>query len=172
MARWRLVAPHYLNVPGIEWEYKEVDRTTGRPKRATFAVPLLLDPSQPSDWNYQHGRDEGEIIVCLEGRGQPRDIIFEGDPTPDMVPLDDEAQELSAAFATKWKHPIESLEGSYADKLLDGLQSELAKVQAATNRPAQVEGMAELLAAMTSVMKQNAELLAALAAKPAAERRV
>lgn len=164
MARWRLAAPHYLNVPGTEWEYKEVDRTTGRQKKRTFPVPTHLDPDNPSDWNHIHGKDNGEIIVCQPGKGQPNDLEFEGPPTPDMVPLDDEAKEISASFAKVWKHPIESLSGSYGDELLKDMGNEMDKLRAEQNRP-QVEGMSELLAAMTTMMKQNQELIAALATR-------
>src|SRR6266705_1767114 len=105
MARWRLRTGHYLNVPGTEWEYKETDRTTGKTGRKVFAVPMLLDPNDPADHNYP-----GEIIVAsAEDRAFPRDIIFLGDPTPDMEPIDDEAEAISEALASKWVHPIESL---------------------------------------------------------------
>jgi hypothetical protein len=161
MARWRLIAPHYLQVPGTEWEYKEVDRKTGRPKTQKFAVPLLLDPSQPQDWTHQNGRDEGEINVCYEGKGDSNDIVFIGEPTPDMMPLDDEAKKISAGFAAKWKHPIESLPGAYSEHLLDDLQQQVADVQAKTSQT-QVDGMSELLTAMAAMMKQNQELIGAL----------
>lgn len=103
MARWRLTAAHYLKVPGTEWEYKEVDMTSGRQARKVFPVPLHLDPNNPSDCNYP-----GDIIV-KQGKGEPRDIIFEGPPTPDMEPLDDEAEAISAKWREKWSHPIEDL---------------------------------------------------------------
>lgn len=167
MARWRLAAPHYLTVPGNEWEYKETDRQTNKPKRVTFPVPMLLNPDDPSDWNYKHGADQGEVIVTDGKNAQPKDIVFKGEPTPDMVPLDDEAKAISAKLEAKWKHPIDSLPGTYGEALLDQLQKEVAEVQA-TAKTAPVEGMTELLAAMTAMMKQNQELLAALVAKPAA----
>lgn len=162
MARWRLTAPHYLNVPGTTWEYKEVDRTTGRQRRTQFQVPALLDPNQPADCNYRNG-DEGEIIVCFVGKGEPKDIEFMGEPTPDMMPLDDEAKSISAKFAAKWKHPIESLPGSYADVLLNDLQSEVAEVQA-KGKSQQIDGMSELLAGLATMMKQNQEIIGALIA--------
>lgn len=168
MARWKLLTAHYLQVPGSQWEYKEVDRTTGRPKRVTFDVPQLLDPTISSDWNYKHNQDEGEIIVCKDGKGEPRDIVFLGDPTPDMLPLDDEARAISASFAMKWKHPIDTLSSSYGDHLLAQFQAEVAKAQSVTAQP-QVEGMSELLTVMTAMMKQNQEILATLVAKPKTE---
>ena len=173
MARWRLAAKHYLNIPGTEWEYKEIDRTTGRPKNVKFPVPTLLDPDDPSNWNHiiirnqAGGPAEGEITVC-KGKGEDYDLPFEGDPTPDMVPLDDEAKAISAKFAGRWKHPIETLSGSYADALLDDLQIEVAEVRAQQSS-AKIEGMTELLTAMTQMMQQNQQMLATLTAKPAEE---
>ena len=165
MARWKLLASHYLNVPGTEWEYKEIDRTTGRPKMRKFPVPLLLDPAQPADWNYRDmATGDGDIIVCHDGKGEPKDIIFVGDPTPDMHPLDAEATAISQSFAGKWGHPIESLEAngpSYSEQLLNKLQEEVADVRSKTTSN-QVEGMSELLTAMTQMMKQNQEMMSAI----------
>lgn len=174
MARWKLAAPHYIYVPGTKWEYSEISRSTGRPTRQTFAVPRYLHPEDPADWTEITGRDEGMIIVCHPGKGQGRDIEFTnpagdgpGDPTPDMIPVDDEARQISAGFAMKWKHPIESLSTTYGDKLLEGLESEVAQVQA--QAPAAIEGMTELLAAIGGMMKQNQEILATIV--PRGQRR-
>jgi|SRR6185437_10143855 len=169
MARWKLVAPHYLNVEGVKWEYSEIDRTTGKPRRAVFPVPSLLDPGDPADWNHRQGRDDGEVIVTNGGASDPRDIRFTGDPTPDMIPLDDEAKAISASFASRWRHPIESLPSTYSDALVEDFQKEIADLRTSSG-PAKVEGMSELLTAMTAMMKQNQDILAALAAKP--ERRL
>lgn len=162
MARWRLAAPHYLNVEGNVWEYKEVDRTTGRQKTTKFPVPTHLDPDQPTDWNYIYGKDQGEIIVSNKPSDNTKDIIFIGKPTPDMVPLDDEAKAITAKMAPLWKHPIESLSTTYADAMLKDLSEQLSEVRTKTTA-APVEGMAELLTAMTAMMKQNQEILAQLA---------
>ena len=166
MARWRLAGPHYLNVEGSTWEYKEVDRTTGKQKRTLFPVPQLLDPDNPGDWNHVRGKDDGEIIVA-DGRGEvnAKDIIFSGEPTPDMVPLDDDAKAITAKMAPKWKHPIESLTGTYADMMMKDLGEQIQEVRA-QGAAAPVEGMTELLTAMKAMMKQNQELIASLAAKP------
>lgn len=173
MARWKLLNAHYLQTRDTEWEYKEVDRTTGRPKRTVFPVPRLLDPAQPSDWTHRDGRDEGEIIVCHEGKGEAKDITFFSEPTPDMLPLDAEAKTITAKLGAKWKHPIESLPGSYADAVLDDFQKQLAEVQAQNQTPKN-EGVTELLTAMAAMMKQNQEMMAALVGKstpaPAARR--
>lgn len=165
MARWRLMQPHYLNTPGTSWEYVENDRTTGKPIRRSFDVPTFLHPESPSDWNYKDG-DDGYIVVSnKQDNAYPKDYLFASDPTPDMEPLDDEAREISASFAGKWKHPIESLPGNggYSQSILDGLQGQLADAQTKATE-AQAEGMREILGTMAAMMKQNQELIAALAA--------
>lgn len=111
--RWRLQTAHYLNVPElpdgtrVEWEHKETARDSGRTVRKLFAVPMLLDPKDAADHNYP-----GEIIVTnfVEGARIPvRDYIFTGEPTPDMEPLNDEAQEISDGLREKWINPVETL---------------------------------------------------------------
>lgn len=180
MARWRLAAPHYLNVPGSEWEYKETDRTTGRPKRTLFPVPQLLNPEVPQDWNYVYGKDSfgqpdtGEIIVSNIGDSNfPKDILFTSDPTPDMVPLDDDAKAISTRISSKYKHPIESLSGTYADEMLKDLGNQMDAVRAKAAEP--MQGMTELLTAMSAMMQQNQDMMKALmetkAVEPKAARR-
>ena len=163
MARWRLTAPHYINVPGTEWEYKETNRDTGRQGRKVFEVPLHLDPDQPADQNYP-----GEVVVCHEGKGQARDIVFLGEPTPDMEPIDDEARKLSDSLRHKWIHPIESLgsQGVYGEGLIEAFQREIAKISAGQNVSTKGIDPAEF----AKLQAQVVELTAALKAKP--ERRV
>lgn len=110
MARWRLMTPHYLNIidpdsgEPPEWVYAETDRTTGKARRKVYHVPQLLDPKDPTQLNF--GDD---IVVCQEGKGLPKDIIFFGEPTPDMEPMDEEAEAISASLMHKWTHPIDTL---------------------------------------------------------------
>jgi hypothetical protein len=110
MARWKLMQPHYLTILHLpdgttgEWVKEETNRTTGRMARHTYKVPVLLDTNNPQDFN-----DPDGIIVCFEGKGERNDITFFGNPTPDMEPLDDEAEEITAAAREKWDHPIDSL---------------------------------------------------------------
>lgn len=164
MARYRLAAPHYLNVEGSSWEYKEVDRTTGRQKRTMFPVPQHLDPDNPADWNYVYGKDSGEIIVTDKFSDDfPKDIVFTGEPTPDMVPLDEIAKATIAKLAPKWKHPIESLTTTYADAMLKDLSMQVEDVRTKSGS-VQVDGMTELLTALSGMMKQNQEIMAKLAA--------
>lgn len=111
--RWRLMAPHYLNIAQlpdgtkIEWEHKETNRESGRAVRKLFPVPMLLDPESPSDHNYP-----GEIIVTQETEGAHllrQDLIFYGQPTRDMDPLNEAAEAITEAHRARWTHPIETL---------------------------------------------------------------
>lgn len=157
MARWRLLTAHYLNVPGTEWEYTELSQATGKQARRKFIVPLFLNPEDPADHNY---KQEASIIVCHEDRGESRDIIFIGEPTPDMEPVDDEAIAISDSLRDKWKHPIETLPGqSYSQSLLDKFQTEVADRM---SRPSQIAGMEELTKSISEMAKQNAELIKAI----------
>lgn len=167
MARWKLMTAHYLNTPGEEWEYQETDRKTGRPKRTKFAVPRYLDPRDPTCWTERWGNkdnEEGEIIVCWEGQGNAHDIVFVGDPTPDMVPVDDEAREISATFEARWNFQPENADTDFSQSLVDKFQSELAEIQA---KPVEVPGLAELTTAIGEMAKTNQKLLEA-----SVERRV
>jgi hypothetical protein len=159
------MAAHYLNVPGEEWEYVENDRSTGRPIRHKFAVPRLLDPKDKSCWTSRWGAgsdEEGEIIVCMPGKGDPKDQIFFGNPTPDMMPVDDEAKEISESFAVLWSYKPETDTNNYSQSLIDRFQLEAEVAKASAGKPATVEGLSELTAAIGQMVKQNAELLTSL----------
>ena len=154
MARWKLMAPHYLNVPNEEWEYTENDRKTGRPKRFKFPVPRLLDPKDPTCWTNRWGskdNEDGEVIVC-QGEGESGDIPFAGDPTPDMVPVDDEARTITAKFETRWNSRPEDSAGDYSQSLIDRFQIQMAEV---TAKPVEVPGLADLVGAIKDLVKTN-----------------
>ncbi len=167
MARWRLTEPHYINVPGTRWEYIEVDRVTGRPKRTQFDVPRYLDPRDPRDWTVRRNNDDGDIIVSNGNNPGPGDIVFIGDPSTGMFPLDDEARELSSRF--DWKPTVslavDDQADSYTQQLLNGLIKDMANLQASATAQAspRIEGIDELLSAMTGMMKQNQEIIGKLA---------
>lgn len=182
MARWKLNAPHYLNVEHNKWEYIEVDRKTGRPRRTQFDVPMQLDPADPTCWTEytldQRGQREDGVIIVTHKRDDnfPNDIVFFGDPTPEMAPIDEEAKAISKSLEAKWKRPAESEPGSYQAGMIKDLQESFQKViDSQTKQP----DLTEVLAAITGIMKQNQELLSALVAAqtgksqaPAAQRRV
>lgn len=111
--RWRLTEPHYIHVPcfpdgtRVEWEHKETNRESGRAVRKLYTVPLLLDPRDKADFNHPD-----DIIIARDVEGahhNPRDLIFLGDPTPGMEPLNEEAEAISNALRHKWEHPVDTL---------------------------------------------------------------
>jgi hypothetical protein len=105
MARWKLTASHYLNLnPSLQWQQVEQDLATGQQARKSFNVPQLLDVNNPRDYNDPEG-----IVVSNGTNAAPRDYVFLGDPTPDMEPMDEEAQEISASVILRGQHPIDSL---------------------------------------------------------------
>jgi len=166
MARWKLTEPHYLNVPGTKWEYTMQNRVTGKPNRKTFDVPLFLNPEDESDWNVREGFD-GYVAVCHEGKGLSSDIVFLGNPTPGMFPLDDEARELTAKFAGLWKPTTgtdeEAKMASFSNQILNGLIDQMSDAQTKAAAPQAIQGMDQLLAAITQMMIQQGELIARLA---------
>lgn len=176
MARWKLTEPHYLNVPGTEWEQVTTDRVTQRPVRRKYPVPLHLDPRIQDDWNYdsegerpfRHGDMDGSIIVCHEGKGKPNDRVFVGDPTPGMLPLDDEAKAISAKF--KWI-PTQRVDDGFGEapasvqaEILNGLIKELADatVKGSSATP---HGFDKFMEAMAAMMAQQTQILQQLIGK-------
>ena len=171
MARWRLTEPHYLNVDGTKWEYSEVDRITGRPKRVQFPVPQYLNPNYEDDLK-SFGQGQGDVstwdIIVSDGNNPgPKDVIFKekdgspGQPTPGMLPLDDDAREITARYSKVWDAPSEG--PSFTQRLEESLINQMTELRDSVKQAPQVEGLAELMATMTSMMKQQTEILAKLA---------
>lgn len=163
--RWLLLGPHYLNVPGTQWEYKETT-ASGEQARILIDVPKLLDPKEPRQWN----DPEGIVVAHGVSPRHPKDIIFVGEPTPDMRPMNDEAEAISEALQSKWQHPIEALPGDFGQSLVEMFQKQIDAL--AANRPAPVvqntsvagvspEDFAALQAQVAELMNRNAELEAA-----------
>jgi hypothetical protein len=161
MARWKLTDAHYLNVPNIEWEYKESDRETGRQARKIYHVPLYLNPKNREDWNYP--QDEAIIVTNKEDRAHPRDIFFEGPPTPDMEPLDDEAEKISKGYHDRgeWKHPIEAMNMTYSQSMLSEFEMKIAQHLAgvAQQQPPNVSTKGVDPAEFAKMQEQLAELM-------------
>jgi len=175
MARWKLTQPHYLKVPGTKWEYTENSRTSGRPLRKQFDVPLYLHPDDPSQWTFKRDRDDGDIIVCWEGKGDTSDLPFLGQPTPDMLPLDDEAKAVSAKLPMGMGFTDEVPEGGYAGRVLEGLSKQLADAMAANGASAANPQIDKLIEVQTKMMEQMSTLMMALgnqAVTAKSERRV
>lgn len=181
MARWRLTDAHYLNVPGIEWEYKESDRETGRQARKVYHVPLYLNPKNREDWNYP--QDEAIIVSNREDRAHPRDLVFVGPPTPDMEPIDDEAKAISQDYHDRgvWKHPIENLNMTYSQSMLSEFEQQLAALLAGQTpktpqksvsaKGVDPDDFAKLQEQVAALMEQNMRLQQQLASKPGIARR-
>ncbi len=167
MARWKLTANHYLKVDGYKWEMTETDRFTGRQRRQQFPVPRFLDVGDPSDWTITYSKDEGDIIVSNGGSHDARDILFIGDPTPDMFPLDEEAKVISDSFALTWRRSAENqVSGkSYTDELMDKMHDQMAALQAAVTAPPATQGFGEAMAMMAEVMKQNQQMIEKLVSR-------
>lgn len=171
--RWRLNSAHYLNVEQlldgtrIEWEHKETARETGRTVRKLFPVPMVLDPKEPTDYNWP-----GEIIVTARTEGttlNPRDYVFApGNPTPEMEPLNEAAQALTDAWRSKWDHPIESLpvnggmstqEQVFMTQMMEGFAKQIGAVlpgAGATIPPDEVVELRERLAKLETLLTAQA----------------
>ena len=166
MARWKLLEDHYLNgyPPGMDheevvWEYKELDRLTGREKRKRFPVPYFFPRAIIDREGF-----EKETFVCHEGKGREGDWVFFGQPTLSMQPLDREAEELSAKLSHV--HPIDSLPGNFSASLLNYFEGEVAAASSRMPGPGPVaqSGVSkaefdELKQQLIQLMSQNAELL-------------
>lgn len=166
MARWKLTQPHYLNVKdaegnGTEWEYKEVNRTTGKPVRKLYEVPRFLHTEDSSDFTHP---ELGAIIVCLEGKGESRDLTFVGEPTPDMEPLDAEAKSISESLRSKWVAPMgESAmpsQGGYAGARADDFLRELSAMMATQKPSSPVAAPGVTIAEFKALQEQVAALMA------------
>lgn len=170
MARWRLENAHYLSVPGNEWVYEEQSRSSGKAARQRFTVPQYLDPRDGADHNYP-----GEIIVAhAESKAYPRDIIFVGPPTPDMTPLDEEAEKITEELQPTWQHPIESLPGQYSQSLITAFENQIGElmksgqakpVSLSTGSVSEADFKA-LQEQVAALMAKNAELAAAVEGTP------
>lgn len=173
MARWKLRTPHYLNCIDpytggeVQWEHKETDRTTGRTNRKLYTVPLLLDNRDQADWNYKD--QEAIIVTNAENLAFPKDIVFRGDPTPDMEPLDKEAEEISASFAERWATPYDTFQTSEAQLSPETLKmmAEFAKMIGAKVTQPNASVPEVSLEDFAKLKAELAEMKAALAATPA-----
>jgi hypothetical protein len=124
MARFKLKAAHYLNVEDTFWERVEINLQTGKQARQRVPVPMYFNP----EW-------DGDVFIALKGtKAHPGDYIFTGHITPDMEPLDDEAQELQANYLRSYsgEHPIESLPGTLGESLIQRFTEQLERIQPVT----------------------------------------
>jgi hypothetical protein len=144
-------------------------------------VPQYFHPETESDWtdftmlsNGQRG--SGTVVVCDGHNPQPRDIIFKGEPTPGMHPLDDEAREISSRYRDKWSLPDKMFDlnqpGDYATHLADHFiqMQDKVNMQAAKAEEQRIQGFDKFMEGMTEMMKQNQQILTALTAKVTEEK--
>lgn len=131
MARFELKEKHCLRVPGNEWEREEVDPISQKPIRKRYQVDQYLDPENIADCNY---RDPPRIIVSTKfDPAWPRDIIFEGQATIDMTPLDPEAEAMVEKAKAKFNDPMRNFDVNMSEKLLLGFQAQIGELQARIN---------------------------------------
>lgn len=164
MARWALRAKHYLSVADCEYEYTETNRSDGKARKLKFKVPRYLDPEEPGDITYSP-----DVTICYEGKGLPRDIVFFGDPTPDMEPLDAEAVAISKSFEPRWINPMSDqalpATGTYSDAMLTQFERALTEIvnkvgipKALPNVAIPDDALAKIQAQMEELIRKNAEL--------------
>jgi len=137
MAKWELTDNHYIHghYPGEDktsWQFEETNRDTGRIARKLFTVPAYLDKG----------------MIVSQGERNPREFEFVGPPTPEMLPLDDEAQAISDKEQARagWGHAINDLpgQGGFNDALLQKLTDAVeavARNQSVAAQPAAAVGM-------------------------------
>lgn len=177
MARWRLTEAHYLQVEDCFWEQVETDRETGRQRRKQYPVPMHLDPKNPADCNYRpnsgnvlmggNSEEVGAIVVCWKGKGERRDIVFIGDPTSGMEPLDDEAKEVTERLMAegKWNSvdtfDLRSASEIRADQMIESMGK--------TDTTGDVMAMQKQMLEMMGMMAKTLEQVAVLASRPAVD---
>lgn len=152
MARWKVTAKHYIHAEQYgqptEWERQETNVDTGRMFRKTFKVPLYIDPDDRFCINQQ----EGFCVVARKGSEKPGDIVFFGAPTPDMEPLDAEAQAETDEIKHKWINPIEGLDPQigqeFGKQLLEMLNKQLDQASAVSLKkvaPSEIDDLKTLI---------------------------
>lgn len=170
MAKWKLTTDHYLNVihdnfgEKINYEYSETDSQTNRIRRRQWDVPMFI----PKDSLVTNSLDD---FNAYTGDSRMAPIVFKGDPTPDMFPVDDEARAISEKFQPQWRRAIEDLptriEGDFSASLIAGFEKLIS--QAAANKESapnisgkgvDPEAFRKMQEQMQELMEQNAKLMA------------
>lgn len=173
--RWKLTEAHYLKVAGTFWEHNQVDRKTGKPIRKQYPVPLFLDPMSLDDMithgqmdpNLPSNQPEDWMLVVAQGESSfTKDVIFEGEPTPGMLPLNDEARAISEKYSKGRWQPTQGIDEdsqreSFSNKIINGLLDQVHTLKESVVAP--TAGMAEFMETMTAMMKQQHEIIAMLA---------
>jgi hypothetical protein len=121
---------------------------------------MLLDIKDPAGFNYP---ELGDIIVTDGHNPERRDIQFEGPPTIDMEPIDDEARKITQSYIDSgaWKKPTDN--EPHGEGLIKRFMEEIAKAQSTGPISASAVGakeFADLQEQVKALMEQNAKLLA------------
>ena len=165
MARWKLNNEHYLKVTQFgeptEWVREETNRETGRTFRKVYPVPMYINPKDPLSCNR-----EGVCVVATAGSEHAGDLIIVEPfhPTPDMEPLDDEAEEITEKYRAKWINPIEGLPLNGEDFSASLLQSLERKLNEAAAKPA-LAPSSELSDLKAMIAQQQAQIQQLMASK-------
>jgi len=172
MARWKVTAKHYIHATQYgqptEWERQETNTDTGRLFRKAYKVPLYIDPEDKFCVN----KHEGFCVVARPGSEKPGDILFEGPPTMDMEPLDEEARKETEAEKHKWVDPINSLPATIGEdfgrSLLEALSAQLDQAGRGAQQNVSLRGAPnEEIAQMKAMMAKQQELIDKLLASQA-----
>jgi hypothetical protein len=135
MARWKVNAKHYIRArqygEPTEWVREETNRDTGRAFRKVYQVPLWIDPDDRLCCNR-----EGICVLATEGKEHPGDITFLPPivPTPDMEPLDDDAQSITDQYSSSWINPIDGMPSTgeeFGMQIMRALEAKINEI----NRP-------------------------------------
>ena len=163
MARWKVTAKHYIHATQYgqptEWERQETNTDTGRLFRKAYKVPMYIDPEDKFCIN----KHEGICVVARPGSEKPGDILFEGPPTMDMEPLDDEARAETEAEKHKWVDPINSLPAAIGEdfgrSLLEALSAQLDQVGRSPQNLSLRGAPNDEIAQMKAMMVKQQELI-------------
>lgn len=156
MARFKLNAAHYLNVPGTEWEQIEVT-AQGKQARHRYKVHRYLDPLNGEDFT---DKINGWIVVTTkEDSLHPSDLVFIGLPSNEMEPLDEDAKALLSRMVFG---PGAMSEQAFPTNPLQVFQNAPQTGDPMAEFRAMMAGMQGQLAVLSA---QNAELTKKLAAR-------
>ena len=67
-----------------------------------------------------------------------------------MIPIDDEAREISASYESHWRYKPETSEGSFSQSLVDQFEEAMSNLE---TKPVEVPGLTELVAAIGKLVE-------------------
>ena len=72
-----------------------------------------------------------------------------------MLPVDDEAREISATFENRWKAKPENMAGDYSQSLIDKFQADMDELR---SKPAEIPGLADLVTVIGKLVESNQKI--------------